>query len=405
VKMFFHAFRIAVSSLGAYRLRSSLTALGVTMGVTTVIAILSIIEGLDSSFQDTVASMGTGTLYVTQRPWIILDDWWKYKNRPLLTAGDAHYLDENLELAETVVPFTSWRAKVAVGDAAMKGIRVIGSTQDWATMTGIAPTEGRFLAPGDIASARPVVVVGKEVAETMRRRGIAVGDDIELAGFPMRVVGELPGRGRVFGRSQDDFVVIPLPLFERLFGFRRSVSIGVVGRPAEIGALEAEIVGAMRVRRKLSPKMDDNFSVNQQDMFVDLYKKLTGSLYATAIGLGIITLIVAGVGIMNIMLVAVAERTREIGIRKALGARPGAILAQFLVESTLESGFGGALGTAIGAGLAGLIASVSPLPARVPPSAIAIGLGFGLFVGIVFGLIPAYRASRLTPVDALAQGG
>lgn len=401
---FGHSARIAVASLGAYRLRSGLTALGVTIGVTTVIAILSIIEGLDNAFEDVVSTMGTGTVYVSNRPLIILGDWWKYKNRPPLVPSDAEYLDERLVLAQTVVPFVNTRVKVETGKSSMDEIRVIGTTTEWPLMSGVHPKTGRFLAHSEVASARPVVAVGNEVAMAMAREGLGLGDTIDIGGFPMRVVGTLPGRGKIFGRTQDDFVVVPLPLFERLYGLKRSVQIGVVTAPDQLDALIAELTGAMRARRKLSPTQEDNFSLNQQDMLVDMYKKLTGSLYATAVGLGLITLVVAGVGIMNIMLVAVAERTREIGIRKALGARPSAILTQFVVESALVSGIGGLAGTVLGALLAQLIASVSPLPASVPMSAVAIGIGFGAFVGLVFGFLPAYRASRLLPVDALSQG-
>lgn len=402
---FLHSARIAVSSLGAYRLRSSLTALGVTIGVMTVIAILSIIEGLDNAFEDVVSTMGTGTVYVSNRPLIILNDWWKYKNRPPLVPSDSEYLDERLTLAKTIVPFVNYRVKVEAGDETMKEIRVIGTTSDWPLMSGVHPNNGRFLAGSEITTARPVVAVGNEVALAMRREGLDIGDTIDVGGFPMRVVGTLPGRGRIFGRSQDDFVVIPLPLFERLYGLKRSIQIGVVTEPENLPALMAELTGAMRSRRKLAPSEEDNFSLNQQDMLVDMYNKLTGSLYATAIGLGFITLVVAGVGIMNIMLVAVAERTREIGIRKALGARPSAILTQFVVESALVSGLGGAVGTGLGAILAQLVASATPLPASVPASAIVIGIGFGAFVGVVFGFLPAYRASRLLPVEALSHGG
>lgn len=220
----------------------------------------------------------------------------------------------------------------------------------------------------------------------------------------MRIVGELPARGRVFGRTQDDYVVLPISLFERLYGVRRSLTIGVVTNPQDLVATTSEITGALRVRRKLSPQAEDNFSLNQQDMLVDVYNRLTRALYATAFGLAIITLIVAGVGIMNIMLVAVAERTKEIGIRKALGARPSTILLQFLIEAALVSGFGGLLGTLLGALVAKGLDAGTPLPAQVPTAAIFAGILFGLFVGIVFGLLPAYRASRLLPVDALSQG-
>lgn len=400
-----YALRIAASSLVAYRLRSILTAVGVAMGVSTVLAIVAIVQGLDGAFESNLSALGTGTIYVSQRPWIILGDWWKYRGRPPLTRRDAEYLEERLTLAESVVPFVFHRVRLEQGDVKIEEVRVIGSTDGWPRMSGIEPKEGRFLGRADVDAARPVIALGADVAETLRRKGIVVGDEVEVGGFRMRIVGVMPPRGRVFGRSQDDYIVLPISLFERLYGARRSVTIGVVVPPKLVAAAESEIAGALRVRRGLRPQEDDNFSLNQQEMMVAVYKKLTGSLYATAVGLGIVTLIVAGVGIMNIMLVAVAERTREIGIRKALGARPGVILLQFLVEAMLVSTAGGALGTLLGMGFAKAIAAATPLPAGVPMPAIVGGLAFGVVVGVGFGLVPALRASRLLPVDALAQGG
>ncbi len=400
-----YALRIAASSIVAYRLRSILTAVGVAMGVSTVLAIVAIVQGLDGAFESNLSALGTGTIYVSQRPWIILGDWWKYRGRPPLTRRDAEFLEERLTLAESVVPFVFHRVRLELGDVKIEEVRVIGSTDGWPRMSGIEPKEGRFLGRADVDAARPVIALGADVAETLRRKGIGVGDEVEVGGFRMRIVGVMPPRGRVFGRSQDDYIVLPISLFERLYGARRSVTIGVVVPPKLVAAAESEIAGALRVRRGLRPQQDDNFSLNQQEMMVAVYKKLTGSLYATAVGLGIVTLIVAGVGIMNIMLVAVAERTREIGIRKALGARPGVILLQFLVEAMLVSTAGGALGTLLGMGFAKAIAAATPLPAGVPMPAIVGGLAFGVVVGVGFGLVPALRASRLLPVDALAQGG
>lgn len=403
-RLMFHALRFALGSLWSYRLRSSLTSLGVTMGVATVIAILSIIEGLDRSIQSTVSQIGTGTLYVTQHPWIVFGGWWRFRNCPRITPGEARRLEEQLTLAHAVVPFVHARATVEIGKTPLKEVRVIGSTADWPIMSGIVPKEGRFFSAGEGRAGRDVVIAGADVVEELARQGIDLGERIRVAGRPLRLIGTLPNRGRIFGQSQDDFVLVPLPLFERMFGERRSLSIGVVSDPDRLPEAMGELTGAMRAIRHLRPGDDNNFSINEQSLLVELYQKLTGSLFATAIGLGIITLIVAGVGIMNIMLVAVAERTREIGIRKALGARPSVILAQFLIEAGLVSSLGAIAGTGLGLLLARLVASLTPLPAAVPMSGMVLGLGFGVLVGIAFGFLPAYRAARLLPVEALAQG-
>lgn len=398
------AFRSAFGSLWSYRLRSGLTALGVMMGVTTVIAILSIIEGLNASFKDQMSLLGTGTLYVTSMPWIILSDWWKYWGRPPVTRRDADYLEENMTLAQRVVPFADNRATVEAGKTSLNAVRIIGSTEAWPEMSGIEPTDGRFFARGEAQAGREVAVAGFDVVDAMRKQGMGPGDTISVAGHRLKVIGMLPERGRIFGQSQDDYVVMPLALFERYFGTRRSLTVGVVTDPDHLDEASEEIIGLLRARRKLRPAKDINFAINQQQMFVELYQALTRSLFATAIGLAIVTLVVGGVGIMNVMLVAVAERTREIGIRKALGARPSVILLQFVTEALVVSGVGGTAGTVAGLILAKVVAQTTPLPAAVAPYAIVCGITFGAFVGLVFGFLPAYRASRLIPVRALAAG-
>ncbi len=396
-----YALRIALGSLWAYRLRSFLTALGVLIGVATVLAIDGIIEGLNTSFKEQLASLGTGTLYVSRRPWLIMGDWWKYMGRPRVTRQDAEYLEAHLTLASAVVPFADERGTVHGGGADLPGVRIIGSVEGWPEMSGIQPKQGRFISPADVEAARPVAAVGADVMDALAKEGVALGDSIKIRGWPIQVIGVMPARGRIFGQSQDDFVVIPISLHGRLFGTGGSLNIGVVVDPDKLDQGSDEIIGAMRTRRRLEGDQEDTFSINQQQVFVEFYKKITRSLYATAVGLGFVTLIVGGVGIMNIMLVAVAERTQEIGIRKALGARPSTILSQFLVEAALVSGVGGVMGTMIGLMLAKLVASVTPLPAVVPPGVAGIGIGFGVLVGVLFGFLPAYRAARLAPVIAL----
>lgn len=404
-RTFLHVLRMGAASVLAYRFRSTLTALGVAMGITTVLTITGIIEGLDRSFSGMLASIGTGTLYVTREPWIILSEWWKYRGRPPVTARDAEQLEERLTLAQVVVPFAFERGGVQVGKSKLNGVRIIGTTEHWPKMSGLNPEQGRFLTRGEVQAGRTAVVVGADVAASLAKEGLGVNDRLELNGWPLTIVGIMPSRGSLFGQSQDDFVAVPLPLFERMFGGRRSISIGVVADPNALEAAQSEVTGAMRVVHRLEPAEENDFSVNQQELLVDLYRSLTGALYGTALGLAAITVLVAGVGIMNIMLVAVAERTKEIGIRKALGARPFSILAQFLGEAALVSGLGGLLGVVLGLLATRGIAAATPLPAAVPTSTLLLSILFGIGAGLLFGLLPAWRASRLQPVEALATGG
>jgi len=396
-----YATKIAFGALVAYRMRTFLTALGILIGVSTVIAIDGIVEGLNTAFRDQISMIGTGTLYVTRRPWVVFNDWWKYRQRPDITRGEANCLNERLGGVEAVVPFVHHRGILKVGRSQVAGIRVIGSTDLWGMMSGLEPSQGRFLTDSEVELAQPVTVVGAELTELLAAEGIDIGDHIKFAGRRLRVVGEMPSRGATFGISQDDFIVVPLTFFERVLGSQRSLTLGVVVEPERVERATDDIQAGMRVCRALDPTAEDNFSVNSQDLLVEIYEKLTKSLFATAVGLGFITLVVGGVGIMNIMLVAVAERTKEIGIRKALGARPAVILTQFVVEAAMVSGLGGLLGTILGVVAARMVARFSPLPASVPPSTMLFGVAFGVFVGVVFGMLPAIRASRLTPVDAL----
>ena len=205
----------------------------------------------------------------------------------------------------------------------------------------------------------------------------------------------------MLGMNMDANVIVPYTTFLRDLGSKRSIVIAVAGDPENLEALEDELVGILRRVRRVPPDRKDDFALNRQEQILKLYGQLTGALYGVAVGVGLITLVVGGIGIMNIMLVSVTERTREIGVRRALGARRRTILLQFLIESSVVAALGGAVGTALGLGVAQLVALVTPLAAAVTPSAVALGLGFSAAVGLAFGSWPAWRAARLDPVEAL----
>jgi putative ABC transport system permease protein len=222
-----------------------------------------------------------------------------------------------------------------------------------------------------------------------------------VAGRPFAVVGLLARKGRFLGMNMDKRLLMPFGTFGRIFGMKRSISIAAAAPPGKVTDLEDELTGILRRARAVPPGKADDFSINRQEQLLKIYEGITGALYGVAIGVGLITLVVGGIGIMNIMMVSVHERTREIGLRRALGARKRTILAQFMLEASMVAVLGGAVGTALGLAVAQFIALATPLAAAVTPSAVALGLGFSAAVGILFGSWPAWRAANLDPVEAL----
>jgi putative ABC transport system permease protein len=248
------------------------------------------------------------------------------------------------------------------------------------------------------------VVLGADVAERLFPKWLPeqiLGRRVNVEGNGFQVIGVMARRGQMLGMNMDANVIVPYTTFARDLGSKRSLTIAVAAEPGQVPALEDELVGILRRVRHVPPERKDDFNLNRQDQMLRMYEQLTGALYGVAIAVGLITLVVGGIGIMNIMLVSVTERTREIGVRRALGARRRTILLQFLVESSAVAALGGAVGTVLGLGVGQLVALLTPLAAAVTPSAIVLGIGFSAVVGLAFGSWPAWRAARLDPVEAL----
>jgi putative ABC transport system permease protein len=248
---------------------------------------------------------------------------------------------------------------------------------------------------------RPVVVLGAEVKERLLPRVDALGTHVQVADRRFTVIGVLKSQGKAFGNSLDNHVIIPFGAFGRIFGAKRDLAIAVTAPPERLGAAEDQVTEVLRRARSLDATQEDNFSINQQAAIVKIFQSETGVLFGVVIAIGVITLIVGGIGVMNIMLVAVTERTREIGIRRALGARRRTILLQFLVEASLVTLVGGAFGTLVGVGGAQVFALTTPIAAIVSPVAIVVGIVVSAVVGLGFGTWPAYRAARLDPIESL----
>jgi putative ABC transport system permease protein len=397
--------RIALGNLFGARLRSFLTTLGIVIGVMTVIAIVAIIQGLNRSFEAQIANLGANTLYVAKWKFFnTSDDWWEMRNRRSLGREELHAIEREATLATAVAPQSSKRGSVAYGDREASSVQIIGTNARYLDTNGAPIAVGRFLSDVDVDLSRSSVVLGAEIAARLfpgLRPEEVLGRRVRVDGVPFTVIGTLARRGQMLGMNMDANVMLPYSTFLRDLGSKRSIVIAVAGDPGDLEGLEDELIGILRRVRRVPPEKKDDFGVNRQDQILKLYGQLTGALYGVAIGVGLITLVVGGIGIMNIMLVSVTERTREIGVRRALGARRRTILFQFLIESSVVAAVGGAVGTALGLGVAQLVALLTPLAAAVTPSAVALGLGFSAAVGLAFGSWPAWRAARLDPVEAL----
>jgi putative ABC transport system permease protein len=394
--------RIALRTLGVNRLRTLLTLTAVGIGVATLLAIVGIIQGLNGAFAKQLASLGTASLNISRRPYVMTGDWWRYRNRKQLTIAQMQGLLQQSQLATAVVPEVNEDGReLTAGDESVSGVDLVGTLADFQKVWGYEVPIGRFLTDADSDAERQVAVLGSEVAERLFPGRNPLGQSVRLDNRPYRVIGVLGKKGQILGQSMDLLVLIPFKTFLAVYG-KRDFQIDVAVDDANrLDQLEDEVIGIMRRLRSVPPGTADDFSVNRTEQLADTYKQLTSALYGVAVGVGLITLLVGGIGIMNIMLVSVRERTREIGIRRALGARRRTIVVQFLFEASFISAVGGAIGTAIGLGTAKVVSLVTSLAAAVQPLTVAGGILFAAAVGLIFGIWPAARAARLDPVEAL----
>ena len=409
LQIFREVFRMAVDSLRSHKLRSFLTILGIVIGVMTVIGMVSIIQGLNKSFLSELQSAGSDMIDIQKyEPVQMGRRSEEERTRKDLTFDDAKAIEEGAPLVRAVAVsiYVSVfdQVEIKYQSAKSDNAMVIGMNETWPVVMSLyLPRLGRFVTGAEVARSARVCVLGSELADVLFPMTNPLGKEIRVGPEAFTVVGVLSKRGQMFGQSRDNFVGLPITTLMKYFRYEKDgLEIIAVPRQSEmLGETIEQIRGVLRQRRKVPYGKPDDFAVMTQDSLVDLYNQLTGAAYLVMIVISSIGLLVGGIGVMNIMLVSVKERTREIGIRKAIGARSDDILKQFLIEAIFLTGAGGIIGVLVGFGIALVVKSATPLPATVSWWSVALGLSVSAAIGLFFGIFPAQKAAHMDPIVAL----
>jgi putative ABC transport system permease protein len=406
MNQFLEAVGIALNAIWTNKLRSFLTVLGNIVAVTSIIAVVSLIQGMNAYVTDAIVSdVGADTFTIQRTPVVrSADDEERVRSNPRMTVQDGDAVRRFSENVVAVAAQANNGARIAYQDVALDSVQVQGVSRDYIYFSTFSVERGRLINPSEIDRSRALTVLGWQTADRLFGPADPIDKVITIKGQHFRVVGVSEKKGSVFGQSQDEFAIIPLGEFQKMFGARSGLQIIVKPKsPDLIQAAMDDATVAMRIQRRLRPAQPDNFGMLTSDSLLDIYHQATNGIFAVLVGVVALSLVVGGIVIMNIMLMVVSERTREIGLRKALGARRRDIVWQILTESVTLSVLGGMAGTAIGFILAIIISKLTPLPAAVQFWSVMIGIGITAFVGLFFGLYPAMAAARLDPIEALRR--
>jgi putative ABC transport system permease protein len=403
---FFEAVQIALGAIWASKLRSFLTVLGNIVAVTSVIAVWSLVKGMDSTVSNAILAEFSADSFSVDRRGIITneEEWEATRSHPRVTMQDAEAIRRLTSTVGSVMATSYGNESMRYREHVMERVSLRGVTREYMNFSNYTLEKGRLISPPEIDRNRPVVLLGWDVADRLFKEIDPIDKEVSIGGIHFRVVGVAEKKGSFFGDSQDEYAIVPIGALRHFFGGRQSLLLTVKPiDPAMTKVAMEDTRVAMRVHRRLKPTQKDNFGMFSSETFLTMYENITKNIFAVLIGVVALSLVVGGIVIMNIMLMVVTERTQEIGLRKALGARRIHIIFQILVESVTLSITGGITGTALGFFAAFIVSKTTPLPMAIYWSSVALGIGITAAVGLFFGVYPAMRAASLDPIEALRK--